>query len=324
MTARREPNSLIELPRNLSARPFSPFRPPALSVILALPHDRRSVLEPQTPRESSFLSLFSVQLGKDPLGLLHQSKMNRTGTCDYLVSPLRTGVEQELPIMALPAQPGKGNFQASTTPPTLKPVSASRPPCLEGRDSFLRAALLPLQSNTLDRSFNGSSVVKTQSPQKRAKTRAADARLPSTHRHQTNCDIEYLGPTPQPLRAFSGFAGQQNPQNRNQPLGSARLQNSKIGGFSLSLTTDNINIADVNHTIRQWRKLGIWGNIERRTWSSQSSDKADSIGSYKLRADNRRFAACYTPGHVVSAHPKIPQMCFVQRLLLEEPRTNQR
>ena len=199
---------------------------------------------------------------------MHQSKMNRAGTCDHLDSPLRTGVEEELPIMALPAQPGKENFHASTTPPTIKPVSASRPPCLEGRDSFLRTAFLPLQSNTLDRSFSGLTIVNTQSPQKRAATHPADARLPSSHRHQTDSDIAYLGPTPQPLRAFSGFAGQQNPQNRNQPLGSARLQNSKIGGRLLSLTTDNITIADVNRIIRQWRKLGIWGNIERRTWSS--------------------------------------------------------
>ncbi|CAF9930261.1 MAG: hypothetical protein HETSPECPRED_007585 [Heterodermia speciosa] len=48
-----------------------------------------------------------------------------------------------------------------------------------------------------------------------------------------------IGPTPQPLRAFAGFAGQQVPPNRNPPLGSARLQNSKLGnganwGFGLA------------------------------------------------------------------------------------------
>ena len=42
-------------------------------------------------------------------------------------------------------------------------------------------------------------------------------------------NVGFIGPTPQPLRAFAGFAGQQVPQNRNPPLGSARLQNSKLG-----------------------------------------------------------------------------------------------
>lgn len=36
------------------------------------------------------------------------------------------------------------------------------------------------------------------------------------------------GPAPQPLR-FHGFTGQQAPQNRNTPLGTTRLQNTKIG-----------------------------------------------------------------------------------------------
>lgn len=136
---------------------------------------------------------------------------------------------------------------------------------VSGRERFVpRPSLLALHSSILNQISGGSSKVKTQSPQKRAGTRA-DARQPSSHKHQTDSSVECLGPTPQPLRTFSGFAGQQTPQNRNQPLGSARLQNSKIGGCLLSLTTGVIIIADANHTIRQWRKLGIWGSIERRT-----------------------------------------------------------
>ena len=40
--------------------------------------------------------------------------------------------------------------------------------------------------------------------------------------------IHKVGPAPQPLR-FPGFPSQQAPQNRNTPLGSGRLQNTKIG-----------------------------------------------------------------------------------------------
>ena len=57
------------------------------------------------------------------------------------------------------------------------------------------------------------------------------ARISSCRTRQADHLAENLGPTPQPLRAFSGFAGQQAPQNRNPPLGSARLQNSKLGTF---------------------------------------------------------------------------------------------
>lgn len=42
-----------------------------------------------------------------------------------------------------------------------------------------------------------------------------------------------VGPAPQPLR-FPGFATQQAPQNRNAPLVSGRLQNTKLGEFAVS------------------------------------------------------------------------------------------
>lgn len=38
-----------------------------------------------------------------------------------------------------------------------------------------------------------------------------------------------LGPAPQPLRAFPGFPGQRAPQNLNAPLGTGRLQTTKLG-----------------------------------------------------------------------------------------------
>ena len=47
--------------------------------------------------------------------------------------------------------------------------------------------------------------------------------------NQANRVIGPIGAPPPPLRAFAGFAGQQVPQNRNPPLGTTRLQNSKLG-----------------------------------------------------------------------------------------------
>lgn len=41
-----------------------------------------------------------------------------------------------------------------------------------------------------------------------------------------------VGPAPQPLR-FPGFAAQQAPQNRNTPLVTGRLQNTKLGEFAV-------------------------------------------------------------------------------------------
>ena len=55
------------------------------------------------------------------------------------------------------------------------------------------------------------------------------AKALSGREYPADQNIGIVGPTPQPLRAFAGFAGQQVPQNRNPPLGSARLQNSKLG-----------------------------------------------------------------------------------------------
>ena len=57
-----------------------------------------------------------------------------------------------------------------------------------------------------------------------ARARARQAKGGSNANHIS----PHLGPAPQPLR-FPGFAAQQAPQNRNAPLVSGRLQNTKLG-----------------------------------------------------------------------------------------------
>lgn len=50
-------------------------------------------------------------------------------------------------------------------------------------------------------------------------------------RTDTEADPSFcqLGPAPQPLRAFPGFPGQRASQNQNAPLGTGRLQTTKLG-----------------------------------------------------------------------------------------------
>ena len=68
------------------------------------------------------------------------------------------------------------------------------------------------------------------------KVNSRSPRVPATYAKallgrgsQANRVVDSTGAPPPPLRAFAGFAGQQVPQNRNPPLGSTRLQNSKLG-----------------------------------------------------------------------------------------------
>lgn len=53
-------------------------------------------------------------------------------------------------------------------------------------------------------------------------------------RERINANQRFVntGPTPQPLR-FPGFASQQGQPNRNTPLVSGRLQNTKLGEFAI-------------------------------------------------------------------------------------------
>lgn len=51
-------------------------------------------------------------------------------------------------------------------------------------------------------------------------------------RAETDPSKSRVGPTPQQLRAFSGFPGQRAPQNPNTALGTGRLQTTKLGANS--------------------------------------------------------------------------------------------
>ena len=46
---------------------------------------------------------------------------------------------------------------------------------------------------------------------------------------EADLSSSHIGPAPQPLRAFPGFPGQRAPQNQNTPLGTGRLQTTKLG-----------------------------------------------------------------------------------------------
>lgn len=75
------------------------------------------------------------------------------------------------------------------------------------------------------------------------------------------------GPTPQPLR-FSGFASQQSSQNRNPSVGSARLQNSKLGNGT-SWSFGGANNANGGPTIQ---------SLQGRQPGAGSSSFAQTIG----------------------------------------------
>ena len=137
--------------------------------------------------------------------------------------------------MAPPARPGKSKIQALTRS-FIQTSASSSGAGIEQKTPpkeilpFLRGSLVACREDTSNQLFHHTSNVKSQSPEQTA----TDAKALSGSEYLTNPVFENAGPTPQPLRAFSGFAGQQAPQNRNQPLGSARLQNSKIGGCCLA------------------------------------------------------------------------------------------
>ncbi len=80
-----------------------------------------------------------------------------------------------------------------------------------------------------------------------------------------------LGPAPQPLRGFPSFPGQRAPPNQNAPLGTGRLQTTKLGAsFAMITRPRGIRLTGV----RKWNKLGLWCNHERGARSSKCSVKA--------------------------------------------------
>lgn len=148
--------------------------------------------------------------------------------------------------MADPALPRKQESSAQTASPKARYTSIFGPhsprpisPQEIGLDPSSRAPALP------DTSLHGrrQSVPKVNS--RSSKVPATYAKALLGRGRQANRAIGYIGPPPPPLRAFAGFAGQQVLQNRNPPLGSTRLQNSKLG--VLILEQQNITEALANH-----------------------------------------------------------------------------
>lgn len=131
--------------------------------------------------------------------------------------------------MANPAQPSQQESSAETASPkayrslfgphiprTISPQEielepSSRVPALLGTSLHGRRQFVPKDNS--------------RSP----RVPATYARALLGRGNQANRVIGPIGAPPPPLRAFAGFAGQQVPQNRNPPLGTTRLQNSKLG-----------------------------------------------------------------------------------------------
>jgi hypothetical protein len=83
--------------------------------------------------------------------------------------------------------------------------------------------------------------------------------------------LRQLGPAPQPLRAFPGFPGQRAPQNQNAPLGTGRLQTTKLGASFAMLA--RVRLYETDRKSRQWNELGFWPNNERCARASECSVK---------------------------------------------------